>query len=204
MRKILLALLLGVIVPHGVAAGSAIDALVTALAPIAQLQGRFIQRQYSPQGELLAESSGRFRLLRPGYFSWEISSPDRQLIIADPDYVWHHDLDLETVTRRPVAVDDEWTPFQILVGDAAALRERFTVEQVGEGSFQLSPLAPDTGFKTLRLSLKGAQVTGMEILDNLDQSVRIEFADLDSESKLGPADFTFVPPAGADIFYYDQ
>ena len=204
MRKVLLALLLGIVVPHGAAAGNAVDALVSALAPIARLQGRFIQRQYGPQGELLAESSGRFRLLRPGYFSWEILVPDRQLIIANPDYVWHYDLDLETVTRRPVAVDGEWTPFQILAGDAAALRERFSVEQGEEGVFILSPVAPDTGFKALRLSLKGAQVTGMEIVDNLDQSVVIEFADLDSESKLDQSDFTFVPPAGADTFYYDQ
>jgi len=204
MRIFLFVLLLGAALPHAAAAGNGVDALVAELAPIRHLQGNFIQRQYSVDGQLLAESSGRFRLLRPGYFSWEILSPDRQLIIADPSYVWHYDRDLDTVTRRPVSVDGEWTPFQILGGDAAALRERFRVEQVAGGEFLLTPLAPDTGFKQLSLSLDGARITGMKIVDNLDQSVVIEFTDLDSESELDKGDFSFTPPDGADTFYYDQ
>jgi len=204
MRVVSLLLLLACAVPVAGAPGTAVDALVAELAPVTQLQGGFVQRQYTPEGALLAESSGRFRLLRPGYFSWEILSPDRQLIVADPDYIWHYDQDLETATRRPVAVDGEWTPFQILGGDAAALRERFRVEQIEKGVFLLFPLAPDTGFKRLKLSLDGARLTGMEIVDNLDQKVVIDFTDLDSESALAKSDFAFTPPAGADIFYYDQ
>jgi len=204
MRVVLLVLLLACVVPFAGASGNAVDALVAELAPVKQLQGRFVQRQYTPEGTLLAESSGRFRLLRPGYFSWEILSPDRQLIVADPSYIWHYDLDLETATRRPVAVDGEWTPFQILGGDTGALRERFRVEQVEKGIFLLFPLAPDTGFKQLKVSLDGARLTGMEIVDNLDQRVVIDFTDLDSESALASSDFEFTPPAGADTFYYDQ
>jgi outer membrane lipoprotein-sorting protein len=44
----------------------------------------------------------------------------------------------------------------------------------------------------------------MEIEDNLDQTVVITFTDLDSESELSPTDFAFTPPAGADLFYYDE
>jgi len=204
MRVASLLLLLAVAVPLAGAPASAIDTLVAELGPVTRLQGRFVQRQYDPEGALLAESSGRFRLLRPGYFSWEILDPDSQLIIADPDYIWHYDRDLETATRRPVTVDGEWTPFQILGGDAAALRERFRVEQTGAGVFLLYPLAPEAGFKQLRLSLDGARLTGMEIVDNLDQKVVIEFVDLDSDSALDKGDFAFTPPEAADTFYYDQ
>ena len=54
-----------------------------ALAPIKHLQGSFSQQQYGQDNLLLAESSGKFRLLRPGYFSWEILSPDNAI-----DYRW--------------------------------------------------------------------------------------------------------------------
>ena len=146
---------------------------------------------------------------------WRISDPrlidsvrdkmrDKQLIIAGPEFIWHYDRDLETVTRRPVTTDVEMTPLQILGGDDAALREKFQVVRKAEGTFQLTPLAAGIGFKQLTLYLNKTQVTGMEIRDNLDQDVVITFADLDSTSKLSSADFAFTPPEGADRFYYDE
>lgn len=204
MKAFLLALLLGFAAPYAGASADGVDALVAALAPVKHLSGNFTQRQYGQDGALLAESGGRFRLLRPGYFAWEIQRPDDQLIVADPDYVWHHDRDLETVTRRPAALDGEGTPIQILGGDAATLRARFTVEQLGTGRYRVTPLAGNAGFKELELTLDGSRLVGMEIRDNLDQAIRIEFSELDVDSALAPSDFAFSPPAGADTFYYDE
>ncbi len=185
-------------------AGSDVDDLITALAPVRQLQGKFSQQQYGQDNALLGESSGRFRLLRPGYFSWEIQSPDQQLIIAGPQYIWHHDRDLETVTRRPVTTDADMAPLQLLGGDENTLREKFQVVRKAAGAFVLTPVSRDVGFKQLTLYLDGARLTGMEIQDNLDQNVVIKFTDLDSESALSAADFVFSPPPGADLFYYDE
>lgn len=185
-------------------AASDVSDLITALDPIRQLQGNFTQRQYGQDNALLAESSGKFKLLRPGYFSWEIQSPDNQLIVAGPQYIWHHDRDLETVTRRPVTTDAEMTPLQILGGDEDALRKKFQVVRKARDAFLLTPLSSDVGFKQLTLYLDGAALTGMEIQDNLDQNVVIKFTDLDSTSALSAADFAFSPPPGADLFYYDE
>ncbi len=181
-----------------------IDALLDALAPLDQLQGEFKQRQYGPQGDLLVESSGVFRLLRPGYFSWEIQQPDRQLIIAGPDYLWHHDRDLETATRRPVTTGAEWTPLQILGGDGSALRQNFAVLQLEPRRFELIPLKPQMGFKKLNLTLDATAVRQMVIEDTLDQSVVIDFTPADSGATLTASDFAFSPPAEADLFYHDE
>jgi outer membrane lipoprotein carrier protein len=181
-----------------------VDELLLALAPIQHLQGSFSQSQFEQDDVLLAESSGRFRLLRPGYFYWEILTPDEQLIIAGPEYLWHFDRDLETVTRRPVTSDGQMTPLQILGGDDAALRENFSIVQQNEDTFLLTPLSPEVGFKQLTLHFNEAQLTGMEILDNLNQRIVIKFTELDAKSELTGSDFDFVPPAGADLFYYDE
>lgn len=185
-------------------APSDVNDLLAALAPVRQLQGNFSQQQYGQDNLLLAESTGKFRLLRPGYFAWEILSPDNQLIIAGPEYIWHYDRDLETVTRRPVTTDAEMTPLQILGGDETALREKFQVVRKTQGAFLLTPVSPDVGFRQLTLYLDGAKLTGMEIQDNLDQNVVIKFTDLDSTSALTAADFAFTPPPGVDLFYYDE
>jgi outer membrane lipoprotein carrier protein len=181
-----------------------VDELLQALAGVTQLQGRFLQSQYGEGDVLLEQSSGSFRLLRPGHFAWEIQSPDSQLIIADPQFIWHHDRDLETVTRRPVGGAAEMTPLQILGGDEAVLRESFQVQHNDTGDFVLTPISDNVGFKQLTLHMQEAVITGMDIRDNLDQRVVIVFSDLDSKTVLSTADFGFSPPAGVDLFYYDE
>jgi outer membrane lipoprotein carrier protein len=184
--------------------GGATDELLDALQGVQHLQGNFEQRQYGNNDELLVASRGRFRLLSPGYFAWEILSPDNQLIIASPEFIWHYDQDLETATRRPVTDSAQMSPLQVLGGDASVLRRRFSVEQVGAGDFALVPLTDDVGFKQLTLHLDGPAITGMDILDNLNQRVVIEFSQLDSDTELTSTDFAFTPPDGVDLFYYDE
>ena len=58
---------------------SPLDQLHADLVNVESMQGAFTQKQYSEEGELLAQSSGRFAILRPGFFRWEINLPDSQL-----------------------------------------------------------------------------------------------------------------------------
>lgn len=183
----------------------ATEALIERLAGIEQLAGNFNQVQFSTDGdETVGETSGRFRLLRPGYFSWEIDSPDSQLIIADPRYFWHHDRDLETVTRRPVAGNEALSPLQVLGGNSEVLRRRFDISQPGNGDFLLRPLDDGAGFRSLLLHLDDRGLIGMEIRDNLDQRLVITFADVRSDAGLTASDFAFSPPEGVDLFYHDR
>ena len=183
---------------------AATDALLQRLEGLQQLRGSFKQRQYDETGKLLLESSGRFKLLRPGFFSWEIREPDRQLLIADEQYLWHFDRELETVTRRPVSGREEMSPLQVLGGDEQVLRDSFVIVAVAEDSFRLQPRGIEPGFSELLLRLGGEGLRGMEILDKLNQRVVISFDQLDSTPGLTPQDFAFTPPEGADIFYYDE
>ncbi|MEH6587782.1 MAG: outer membrane lipoprotein chaperone LolA [Halioglobus sp.] len=184
---------------------AATEQLIQQLQSLAQLQGNFQQTQYAGVAEKPSTiSSGSFKLLRPVYFAWEINSPDSQLIVADGVHLWHHDRDLETVTRRSVEGREELSPLQVLAGDTAVLRERFAVTQVGNGRFQLLPLEGNPGFRELTLVFADNQISGMEIVDELNQRLFIELTDLDADSVLTPADFEFSPPEGADLFYHDQ
>lgn len=206
MTRFLIIAALGLCLVGGVvrADDSAADDLLERLTGIRQMQGNFLQRQFGRDDTLLSESRGSFRLLRPGYFAWDIVSPDSQLIIADPAYLWHYDRDLETVTRRPVAGREEMSPLQVLGGDEAVLRDRFEVRTAGPGSFVLTPAAGDPGFRQLTLQFKGSVVSAMDIIDRLDQRVQIEFEEVDTASPLQPKDFAFTPPEGVDLFYYDE
>lgn len=204
MRKLLAALVLAM--PATLAQADAVTELMAALDQFKQLQGKFEQQQF-PQGDGPAvTSSGEFRLLRPGYFSWEIQEPDSQLIVANPKYIWHYDRDLETVTRRPTDTSAGMTPLQVLGGDETALREAYSVtrELTPEQGYVLRPRHDSAGFKQLAIQMHDNQISGMEILDNLGQRVEISFSGMDQSSALTSKDFDFSPPADADLFYYDE
>jgi outer membrane lipoprotein carrier protein len=206
MTRLLIVVALGLCLVAGAVRGAenAADDLLRRLAGIRQMQGDFVQRQYDRDDTLLSESRGSFRLLRPGYFAWDIGSPDSQLIIADPTYLWHYDRDLETVTRRPVAGREEMSPLQVLGGDEAVLRERFDVRTAGAGAYLLTPVSGDPGFRQLTLQFEGKVVSAMDIVDKLNQRVHIDFENVDTASALQPEDFAFSAPEGVDLFYYDE
>ena len=183
---------------------SAVDALHTVLINVESLQGTFTQKQYGEEGDLLEQSSGQFHILRPGFFRWEITHPDSQLIIADPNYLWHHDRDLETVTSRPASEQGEMAPLRVLGGSRSALVDSFTVTRGEADTYVLEPREPDAGFQRVTLAFHDGTLTGMTVNDDLQQTVTIEFFEVDTETALTPADFAFTPPQDADLFYYDE
>ena len=108
------------------------------------------------------------------------------------------------MTRRPVAGSEAMTPLQVLGGDGEALRRDYAVSRDADGRFVLQPHNPDAGFLQLALTIDGAEVRGMEVLDNLNQQVVIEFTALDTTSPLAPMDFDFSPPPDADLLYSEE
>jgi outer membrane lipoprotein carrier protein len=182
--------------------------LIQVLSQSASLQGQFKQSQYDVSNTFMGESSGSFKMLRPGYFSWDITLPDSQLILATPHYIWHHDRDLETVTRRQSNNSAAVTPLQILGGNEELLRAQFNVEASAEGVFTLTPKAKEGGdapvFSRLSLTVDSGVVSGMEIIDGLQQRLVIKFDAIDSTTQLTPESFEFTPPEGVDLFLYDE
>ena len=203
MNKFFLALLFAVSCLNAHGDSSPTGELLAALKPIQSLQGRFEQLQHDQNQNPVAESKGSFKLLRPGYFYWEIDSPGSQLILATKQYIWHHDRDLETVTRRPVDNSEQMSPLQVLGGDESLLRESFTVARLDDFTYSLEPNGINPGFTRLQVTLDGAQFGSLEIIDNLNQRIVIRFFYPQQQPTLSEGDFLFTPPPGADLFYYD-
>jgi outer membrane lipoprotein carrier protein len=144
-------------------------------------------------------------LLRPFFFSWEILSPDNQLIVANAEYLWHYDIDLQTATRRPVVGNVEASPLQILGGDESALRDQYTVTRDADDTFTLTPNDDGHSFRRLTVTFADDAIVRMDILDKLGQRVVVDFDKVDTQTPLTARDFEFTPPAeGVDLFYYDN
>jgi outer membrane lipoprotein carrier protein len=179
------------------------DDLQLRLKPLSSLQGAFEQQVMSTDGEVLENSSGRFMLLRPGYFYWQIEAPDQQLLIAAGEGLWHYDADLETATHRDISKAGEHSPLAILSDTSDNLADTYYVREAGPGRYRLEPRGEDREFLAVTLSFTDAVPVAMEVEDRLQQITRISFGAVEMNGALEPGDFAFEPPPGVDVYYHD-
>jgi len=176
------------------------DALWEKLSAFDQTQGKFLQELYSEEGELLERSTGQYAVLKPGFFRWEIEYPDRQRILVGNDVIWHYDIDLATATQRAVRSADEFFALDLLTSDSASLKERFEVQALTDNRYRLLPTYPQAGFVAVELGWRDGMLVAMDIRDRSNQQIRLSLTPESDTEALAPADFSFVPPEGVDVF----
>ena len=160
------------------------------------MQGTFTQLITSASGDELGASKGRFALLRPNYFKWEIDSPGSQLIVTDGTYLWQYDRDLETVVRRTVT-DRGLSPLQLLALDGDALQEDYEV-LVLERGYRLTPRRVNAPFQQLDIVIEKGMPRQLDVIDNLDQRLSILLS-IDNSATPSPTDFSFTVPENLEV-----
>lgn len=154
-------------------------------------------------------SSGTFEFLRPNRFRFVYQKPFEQLIVADGQNLWLHDLDLNQVTVRNLT--------QVLSGTPAAVISAASDLKALQADFKLSPLPAADGLQWVqaepkaregqvqriqvgfRITLRGSELAALDILDSFGQRSRMSFSNFEANPPLNAANFQFKPPAGADV-----
>lgn len=171
------------------------------------LSGRFSQTVVDADGEVLQQSRGSVKLLRPGRFAWRYETPYEQTIIADGDNLWIYDKDLAQVTVRSLSQALGTAPIMLL-SQASPLHEAFEVisseRRGGLDWVTLKPEAADTDFTRVQMALGQAGLKQMVLDDQFGQQTLIRFSILQTDVELKPADFEFKVPAGVDLIGPDQ
>jgi outer membrane lipoprotein carrier protein len=188
----------------GTAALAAPPAVVEAFArDLRTLQGQFEQQAFDADGNLRERSQGQVALAAPRQFRWDYASPFPQTIIADGTRLWVYDPDLEQVTVRPQAHEEQSSPLAALI-DPAELERQFEVADEGEQDglhwIALTPRKQDdAGIAGARLGFAAGALVQMELSDALQQRSVIRFRDWQRNGAIPPAHFRFVPPPGVDV-----
>lgn len=163
--------------------------------------GRFLQELYDEQGDLLERSSGRYAVLRPGYFRWQIDYPDKQLLLVSGEVLWHYDIDLATATQRSIGGDANFAPLELLGGDIETVRERFSVETLDASVYRLQPIYPGASFSAVQMNWQDGTLQAMEIIDRSGQRLQLALTPDDDAPSMTPEDFKFSAPEGVELFY---
>ncbi|WOJ94080.1 outer-membrane lipoprotein carrier protein LolA [Congregibacter variabilis] len=170
------------------------------LAAQSQASGGFVQELFDESEELLERSSGRYAVLRPGFFRWEIEDPDQQMIVVSGTQLWHYDIDLAAATRRDTSQSNEFTPLELLAGDSDELRGRFEAQRLGPARVRLIPTFPQAGFASVDIAWEGDAVIAMDVQDRSGQMIKLDLSPDPNPAQLTAKDFEFVAPAGVDVY----
>ena len=155
-------------------------------------------------------SSGTFEFSRPNKFKFLYKKPFEQTIVADGTTLWLFDVDLNQVTARKQAQALGSTPAALIATAASlkALEAEFKLQDAPDANglqwVIATPKAKDGQIQSIKVGLKGTAETGvslsvMEILDSFGQRSVINFANVERNLTFGAENFSFKPPAGADV-----
>lgn len=157
------------------------------------------------QGARTRTSSGSFEFLRPNRFRFTYRKPFEQVIVADGQTLWLHDIDLNQVTARRQAQALGSTPAALIASaaDLAALRQDFELAaapaQGGLEWVQATPKMKDGSLRGVRVGFRGSELAQLEILDGFGQRSVITFSRMEVNPLLSESLFQFRAPAGADV-----
>jgi len=186
-----------------VTAAERVDPLKVFLKEFETLQADFTQTLLNEDGEQLEKTTGTLYLQQPGKFNWYYKEPYIQKIITNGEDLWIYDEDLEQLTIRKFESDMiDRTPAAIILGDSR-LEQHFIQVDLGdiEGFkwVELTPRDLDAQYKNIRIGFDAKRLGMMIIADNLGQTTRIDFNDVNKNTKLAADLFNFEIPENVDV-----
>lgn len=208
-RNVMLALgsLPGLWLPHAHASG--LQRLADFLRIVQSAKAEFTQTVVPParEGQSVRPrvSSGVFEFQRPGRFRFEYRKPFEQVIVADGQNLWLHDVDLNQVTVRKQAQALGATPAALLASsaDIKALQADFDLSEApdrdGQQWIVAVPRARDTQIQSVRIGLRGQELATLEMTDGFGQRSTLVFSRFEANPTLPADTFRFRPPSGSDV-----
>lgn len=183
------------------ARADAVDALKDFVNNVKTGHASFTQTVTSPDGAKKKTSSGSFDFSRPNRFRFAYAKPYEQLIVADGQKVWIHDVDLNQVSVRKFSQALGATPAALLAG--GSLDKDFNLSPLpakdGLEWVEAVPKAKEGTFQSVRIGFKGRDLSAVEIADNFGQRSLLQFTEFKPNVPVSPELFKFTAPKGADV-----
>jgi outer membrane lipoprotein carrier protein len=183
------------------AGGSAedIQSLRNLLQPITSLSAKFTQRITDTEGFQLDSSAGLFEVAQPAKLRWIVVEPLPQQIISDGSTLWVYDPDLEQVIIQPFNQDIAATPAILFSGDLDQLDNAYYVSEDSPGIFTLTPERAGSLFKHMQIEFVNRQPMSIALTDNLEQTTKITFTELQINPVISADHFVFAIPPMVDV-----
>lgn len=179
---------------------SATDHLLMRIHQVQSYQADFTQTLVDQALNRKTVSYGTLWVKQPNYFKWEITSPNKQLLISNGKTLWNYDLDLEQVTVQKVPQNISEAPILLLLrGNPKTLDDLFNIKEIKKGEFSLKPKSKDqVAIKEIKLYFDKKNLQKLTIYTSTGQTTYILFKDYKT-TNLDSSFFNFKAPKGVDV-----
>lgn len=194
MPHLLLVFMINCFISINIFAASAADEFTTILNNMHTIAANFKQDN---------KISGSMAIVRPGKFRWEITEPNKQLIIINKNQLAIYDIDLEQVTKRKMNYNKPGNPAMLLSSDAQVLKNTFKIIKLNKAAlskdvwFELTPKKGD--YQKVQMHFIDGKLAAMNIVDNLEQKSAINFSNIHLNAKISPDKFILTTPSDVDV-----
>lgn len=160
----------------------------------------FTQTIMNSRGQILQQVSGKMTIQRPGHFRWEVTQPNRQLLIADGQHIWFYDIDLQQITIQKQKTAHTDSPAALLSESPKNLTQLFIIHPLMDvQGFTLFPKNKNALFQSITLIFQKDHLREMRLTDKLDQQTEINFSQVEINPYLPTNTFHFFMPKDKDI-----
>ena len=160
----------------------------------------FTQTIMNSRGQILQQVSGKMSIQRPGHFRWEVTRPNRQLLIADGQHIWFYDIDLQQITIQKQKSIHTDSPAALLSESPKNLTQLFIIHPLMDvQGFTLFPKNKNALFQSITLIFQKNRLREMRLTDKLDQQTVINFSQVEINPYLPTKTFHFFMPKNKDI-----
>ncbi|BFM07194.1 outer membrane lipoprotein chaperone LolA [Halioxenophilus aromaticivorans] len=204
MIRILLSLCTMVVLATAQPASANSESLVELLEPLVNGAGDFEQITYDSKGQPVQRSSGHFAVMKPGKFYWQTLQPYEQVLVSDAQTIWLYDPDLEQVTVKTFAGEQNQLPIRILSGDFDLIGKEFQLSEAKTEQglvYHLAPNSASSNVASIDLTFVGQNLASMTVVDRTETKTQFVFSNRKALSQDDKNKFAFEIPEGADVFH---
>ena len=150
-------------------------------------------------------STGRFEFARPDRFRFDYVRPFPQTIVADGQWLWLYDADLNQVTQKSQSQALGHAPAALVAssGSVAKLAEAFHLQEEPDAQglswVSATPRQAEGTLKRVRVGLAQGLLMVLEMEDQFGQRSVLRFDGFKSNPAFSATHFQFKPPPGADV-----
>lgn len=186
------------------ASASPLQSLQSLLAPIESLQAKFLQTTFADLGSMdYQQVEGELVIARPDLLYWYAALPFEQTLVADGQYYWVWDKDLEQATKEDLGDRIANSPAGLLTSGPDAIGERFTVrldEVSGDiESYELIPRKADQGYDKVVMTFQNEQPKEVEIHDSFGGATMLMLKDVQINGRIDAEQFVLDLPSDTDL-----